>query len=59
MAPMANKPYDKQVNVRLSEPVFIKLRDRADAEDLKVSDLVRRAIRVFIGTQKNPTEPTK
>jgi predicted HicB family RNase H-like nuclease len=56
---MPNKAYDKQVNVRLAEPVFIKLRDRAEAEDLKVSDLVRRAIRVFIGTQENPTESTK
>lgn len=43
---------DSKVNVRLATPVFKHLRRLADAEDLKISDLVRLAIRKTYGAPK-------
>jgi len=43
---------DSKVNVRLATPVFKHLRKLAEAEDLKVSDLVRKAIRKTYGIPK-------
>lgn len=42
----------KQVNVRVAQPVFMHLRKLADQEDLKVADLVRKAIKKTYGTPK-------
>jgi predicted HicB family RNase H-like nuclease len=42
----------KQVNVRVAEPVFMHLRKLAAQEELKVADLVRKAIKVTYGTPK-------
>jgi predicted HicB family RNase H-like nuclease len=48
-----NRPtYSKQVNVRVAEPVFMHLRKLADEEELKVADLVRKAIKKTYGTPK-------
>jgi len=41
---------DSQINVRLSTPVFMRLRKLAEQEDLKVADLIRKAIRKTYGT---------
>jgi predicted DNA binding CopG/RHH family protein len=49
---MKEKRKETRINVRVTEPVFIKLRKLADAEDLKVSDLVRLAIRKTYGPAK-------
>ena len=38
--------------MRVTEPVFMRLRKLADDEDLKVSDLVRKAIRKTYGLPK-------
>jgi len=42
----------KQVNVRVAEPVFMHLRKLAAQEELKVDDLVRKAIKATYGTPK-------
>jgi predicted DNA binding CopG/RHH family protein len=42
----------KQVNVRVPAPVLMYLRKLASDEDLKVADLVRRAIRKAYGIPK-------
>ena len=43
---------NKQVNLRLAEPVFKHLRRLADEEDLKVSDIIRKAIKQTYGLPK-------
>lgn len=43
---------DSSVNVRLAKPVIMHLRRLADQEDLKVADLVRKAIKKTYGTPK-------
>ena len=53
---MTKQNYDKQIGVRLSQPVFMELRRRAECEDLKVADLIRRAIRELISASCAPTE---
>jgi len=42
----------KQVNVRVAEPVFMHLRRLAEQEELKVADLVRKAIKQTYGSPK-------
>ena len=42
----------KQVNVRLATPVFERLQKLAREEDLKMADLVRKAIRKTYGYPK-------
>jgi hypothetical protein len=42
----------KQVNVRVAAPVFMHLRKIAAQEDLKVADLVRKAIKQTYGSPK-------
>jgi len=49
---MNGMTFTKQVNVRVAEPVFIHLRRLAAQEDLKVADLVRKAIKKTYGTPK-------
>jgi predicted DNA-binding ribbon-helix-helix protein len=44
---------DKTLNVRLSMPVFMRLREIARMEDLKIADLIRRAIRKTYGLPKS------
>jgi predicted DNA binding CopG/RHH family protein len=44
----------KQVNVRVAEPVFMHLRKLAASEDLKVADLVRKAIKKTYGPALAP-----
>jgi hypothetical protein len=53
---MTKQNYDKQIGVRLSEQVLIELKRRAQSEDLKVADLIRRAVRKFISSECAPTE---
>jgi predicted transcriptional regulator len=43
---------NKQVNLRLSEPVFKHLQRLAHDEDLKVSDIIRKAIKQTYGAPK-------
>jgi len=43
---------NKQVNLRLAEPVFKHLRRLAAEEDLKVSDIIRKAIKQTYGPPK-------
>jgi len=43
---------NKQVNVRVPEPVFMQLQKLANEEQLKIADLVRKAIRKTYGTPK-------
>ena len=43
---------DSKINVRLAKPVVMHLRKLADAEDLKVADLVRKAIKKTYGSPK-------
>lgn len=43
---------DSKINVRVAIPVYKHLRKLAEAEDLKVSDLVRKAIRKAYGIPK-------
>lgn len=43
---------DSKIHVRLPKPVIMQLRKLADDEQLKVSDLVRKAIRKSYGTPK-------
>ncbi len=50
--PMNETTLSKQVNVRVAEPVFMHLRKLADQEQLKVADLVRKAIRETYGSPK-------
>jgi predicted DNA binding CopG/RHH family protein len=42
----------RQVNVRLSEPVFKRLKLISSAEDVKITDLIRRALRKTYGLKK-------
>ena len=49
---MTEKRKETRINVRVSEPVFIHLRRLADAQELKVSDLVRKALRKAYGPTK-------
>ena len=49
---MTTTTYSKQVNVRIAEPVFKQLRQLAAEEDLKVADLVRKAIKKTYGVPK-------
>ncbi len=51
-APMNGMILEKQVAVRVAEPVYKHLRKLAEQEDLKVSDLVRKAIRRTYGLPK-------
>jgi predicted DNA binding CopG/RHH family protein len=53
---MSKQNYDKQIGVRLAEPVFMELKRRAESEDLKVADLIRRAIRELISATCAPTD---
>jgi predicted DNA binding CopG/RHH family protein len=53
---MTKQNYDKQIGVRLSEQVLIELKRRAESEDLKVADLIRRAVRMFISSECAPNE---
>jgi hypothetical protein len=53
---MSKQNYDKQIGVRLAEPVFMELKRRAESEDLKVADLIRRAIRELISAECAPTD---
>jgi len=50
--PMNGTTLDSKINVRLPKPVVMHLRKLADAEDLKVSDIVRKAIKKAYGTPK-------
>ena len=43
---------DSKINVRLAKPVVMHLRKLADAEDLNVSDIVRKAIKKAYGAPK-------
>jgi hypothetical protein len=43
---------NKQVNLRLAEPVFKHLQRLAHDEDLKVSDIIRKAIKKTYGAPK-------
>jgi predicted DNA binding CopG/RHH family protein len=43
---------DSKINVRLAKPVIIHLRKLAAQEDLKVADLVRKAIKKAYGAPK-------
>lgn len=43
---------DSKINVRLAKPVIMHLRRLAAYEDLKVSDLVRKAIKKTYGSPK-------
>lgn len=48
-----NKPMlDSTINVRLSTPVVMHLRRLADQEDLKIADLIRKAIKKTYGAPK-------
>ena len=51
-APMNGQILDKQVSVRLADPVVKHLRKLAEQEDLKVADLVRKAIKKTYGAPK-------
>ena len=53
MPPMNEEILDKTLNVRLSMPVFMRLREIARMEDLKIADLIRRAIRKTYGLPKS------
>lgn len=52
ISPMNEEILDKTLNVRLSMPVFMRLREIARMEDLKIADLIRRAIRKTYGLPK-------
>jgi len=43
---------ESRINVRVAEPVIMHLRRLAAQEDLKVADLVRKAIKKTYGTPK-------
>jgi hypothetical protein len=43
---------DSKINVRLAKPVIMHLRRLAREDDLKVSDLVRKAIKKTYGAPK-------
>jgi predicted DNA-binding ribbon-helix-helix protein len=43
---------DSSINVRLATPVFKQLRKLAADEDLKIADLIRKAIKKTYGTPK-------
>jgi predicted DNA binding CopG/RHH family protein len=49
---MNGMPKESRVNVRVAAPVFMHLRKIAAQEDLKVADLVRKAIRKTYGSPK-------
>jgi predicted DNA binding CopG/RHH family protein len=49
---MREKRKETRINVRVTEPVFMRLRRMADEEDLKISDLVRKALRKTYGSPK-------
>jgi len=49
---MKGVPLNEKINVRLAKPVFMQLRRLADLEELKVSDLVRKAIKKTYGNPK-------
>ena len=49
---MNDSTLDSKVNVRLATPVFKHLRKLAAREELKVSDLVRKAIKKAYGSPK-------
>ena len=51
-APMNGAILDKQVAVRVAHPVYKHLCRLAVQEDLKVSDLVRKAIKKTYGAPK-------
>lgn len=53
---MTTTNYDKQIGIRIAEPVYRHLKDLAAAEDLKVADIIRRAIREFISSECAPKE---
>lgn len=44
--------FDSKINVRLPKPVVMHLRKLALAEELKVSDIVRKAIKKTYGHPK-------
>ena len=46
---MNSAPLDSTINVRLTTQVHKRLRELAKAEDLKIADLVRKAIRKTYG----------
>ena len=49
---MNGTTFDKQVNIRIATPVFKHLQRLAHAEDLKVSDMIRKAIKQTYGSPK-------
>ena len=49
---MNGTTFDKQVNIRIARPVFKHLQRLANAEDLKVSDMIRKAIKQTYGSPK-------
>ena len=50
--PMNAPIFDSKINVRLPKPVVMHLRKLALAEELKVSDIVRKAIKKTYGHPK-------
>lgn len=51
-APMNGAALDKQVAIRVTDPVYKQLRRLAEQEDLKISDLIRKAIKKTYGAPK-------
>jgi Arc/MetJ-type ribon-helix-helix transcriptional regulator len=49
---MNGTTYDSKINVRLPKPLVMHLRKLARLDDLKVSDLVRKALRKTYGPPK-------
>jgi predicted DNA binding CopG/RHH family protein len=49
---MITEKKTRQVNVRLAEPVFKRLKSISADEDMKVTDLIRKAIRRTYGIPK-------
>jgi len=50
---MNSETLDETINVRLSSAVYKALRRLAKEEDLKVADIIRRAIRQTYGLPKS------
>ena len=50
--PMNETTFDSKINVRLAKPVIMHLRKLASRDDLKVSDLVRKALKKTYGVPK-------
>lgn len=55
---MANENADRKITVRIAPAVYDRLCEIADAEDLTVSQVVRRSLRTLYGPAPEPGEAT-